>query len=107
MIRQQLPARQELAAAEKIDFVDRYNLAATYVYLGGLLMLMGDARGAVDYQQEALKVRETLATLDPNTARSQRALTISYEYLGLATDLAGDTKAALELQQRGLEIIIV
>ncbi len=38
--------------------------------------------GALENQQEALRIREMLVAADPNKARAQRALTISYEFLG-------------------------
>ena len=104
MIREQLPARRELAETEQSGFLDRYNHAGTYAYIGSLLMLMGDAKGALENQQEALRLREQIAALDSDSARSRRALTISYEYLGLAMDQAGDTRGALEVQQRGLQM---
>ena len=81
MIRQQLPARKELARAETTNFTDRYNLAATYVYIGSLLMQMGDVRGALDNQREALKIREHLATLDQTMlvpAARSRSPTVSW-----------------------------
>ena len=104
IIRRQLPAREELAAAEQHGFIDRYNLAGTYVYMGVLSMQMGDVHGALENQQRAFDIRENLLTLDPDRTRASRALTISYEYLGLAKDKAGDTKSALQLQERGLRM---
>jgi len=75
MIREQLPVRKQLAETETTDFLDRYNLAGTYAYIGSLLMQTGDVQGALENQQEALRIRETLVALDPNKARAQRALT--------------------------------
>ena len=50
-----------------------------------------------------MKIREHLATLDPQCSFPPRALDL-LQYLGLATDQAGDAKGALELQRRGLEV---
>lgn len=60
-LRQQLPARRELAATEQREFLDRYNLAALHTAIGGLLMQTGDSQGALENQREGLRLREEIA----------------------------------------------
>jgi len=75
------------------------------IYEADALLRLGAIAKALERHQQALAIREGLATAEPERADYQRDLSISYDRLGDLMQALGQGEAARRYYEQGLAIV--
>jgi serine/threonine-protein kinase len=80
------------------------DLAASLNYVGDVRLRLGDTKGALDADQEALGISRKLTEADPRSAQARGGLSVALNRMGNVRLRLGDTKGALDAYQEALGI---
>ncbi|MFI5459384.1 MAG: tetratricopeptide repeat protein [Isosphaerales bacterium] len=82
----------------------QHDLSVSHGKLGDVLVVQGDAAGALKAYQAALAICERLATQDPSNAEWHHDLSVSHEKVGGVLVAQGDMAGALKAYRTSLAI---
>ena len=81
------------------------DLAVTYTKVGTIAEALGKRDEAVDAYQQAIRLFEEIARLEPGESEHLADLALSYNNLGLLLSRAGNTKQAHAAYEKAIELL--
>jgi non-specific serine/threonine protein kinase/serine/threonine-protein kinase len=86
------------------DAQSRQDIANTYSRLSGLLKLMGDYEGGLNYDRDSLRMYREMLSLDPGNLEYRRKVASAYTALGGGLSQIGDWDGVLETRRQALRM---
>jgi len=102
--RKALSIRQGIEKQEGPNAALKTEIAQTYTRLSGLLKLMGDYQGGLQYDRDALRMYQEMLALEPMKMEYRRKVASAYTALGGALSQVGDWDGVLEARRQALRM---
>lgn len=102
--RKALSIRQGIASNDESNLQVKAEIAQTYSRLSGLLKLMGDYQGGLQYDRDALRMYQEMLALDPMSLDHRRQVASAYTALGGGLSQVGDWDGVLETRRQALRM---